>query len=421
MSFRETFEACVATLRAHPRIAVTHAWLGEPATDAEIAETEAIVGPLPAAVRAFYKQHNGAQLRWIDRESASFSAHDERAIVGDYDESVGCDDGADGVIHFVPLERLDNADLFHEDDAERYCAFDDFGDEAVALRRSAPGRPLTTKLAIGYDHNVGWDDCTLEFDDYLALTLAVYGHSRQRVLHLYGKADPGWKFPESALRNAVPRGDAATGRRVQWTDERYLYATLRGTVIDGDDGSATCEDPEKIRILGDLGGVITRIRRETDPVTTLDDTYELARSAPDAFLHALVAMPPVAARGMLASLRPASGGRMHGYRNLPMALTSSVFSAIAVFAPVNDSFVRDVFLTLVRTWLPTTPAGATHEVHDGIFYGAEVLSVLASQLPASEIAPIVALAPLIDEFVARFPRQPTPPLLSAHTDYWRSL
>lgn len=411
MSFRSDFEACVATLRAVPRIAVTHVWLGGPATDAEIAEAEAEVGPLPAAVRDFYKQHNGAQLRWIDRENELFSSHDDGPTILTYDDSIGRDDGADGVLHFVPLASLGYTDLLHDGDADRYCVFDDCGDEAVALRRSAPGRPLTQKLAIGYDHNVGWDDCTIEFDDYLALTLALYGHVRQRVLRLRGKGDAAWRFPASALRNAVPRGNEALGKRVQWTDERYLYAMLRGTVID--------QAPETLRIRGDLGGVIERSHRETDPVSTIDDTYELVRSAPDEFLHALLGMSPVAARAMFASLYGASHGRTGGFRRLPMALSPGAISAAAAVAAVDDRFVRDMLLTLVRRWIAAD--GTTHELIDGVFHAAEVLSVLTTQLPAAEIAPIAALAPAVDAFLARFPSQPWPHPLREHADYWRRL
>ena len=415
MSFRETFEACVATLRAHPRIVVTHVWVGEPATDGEIAETEAKVGPLPAPVRAFYKQHNGAQLRWFDRESAGFSADDDRDFVGDYDWSVGCDERADGVFHFVPLDRFVDRSLFHGDDAEIYCAFDDFGDEAVSLRRPARGRPLTTKLALGDDHNVGWDDCPLEFEEYLALTLALYGHADERTARLRGKGDPGWKFPASVLRNALPRGNAATGRRVQWTDERYFFSTARGTLLEDADGPG--HDPEKIRILGDLGGVIERRRRETDPLATPDDTYELARSAPAEFLEALLRMPPVAARAMLERVR--STERRHGrYRDIPVVLEAGVFAEMALFAPLDEIRVRDVYVALFRGWMPSIREMG---VHGALIRLAEMLTVLARSLPASEIAPIVALTPAIDAFAATLPSAPTPPVLSEHANYWRSL
>lgn len=70
-SFRTAFEALVAAVRRHPRIEVYAAELRGPAHPADLAAAEEEIGrPLPAAMRTFYKAHDGAFLQWGFRGGA---------------------------------------------------------------------------------------------------------------------------------------------------------------------------------------------------------------------------------------------------------------------------------------------------------------------------------------------------------------
>ena len=66
-SFLQRFMALVDGLMSHPRVRVTHLWVGPPATDAALAGlAEAWGAPLPAMLVALYRQADGVALRWVD-------------------------------------------------------------------------------------------------------------------------------------------------------------------------------------------------------------------------------------------------------------------------------------------------------------------------------------------------------------------
>jgi len=194
---REAFDACISELQAHSQIAITHRWLGARATDEELARVEAAMGPLPSDVRAFYKQCNGAQLRWIDRLSAEHTERDDAPQITEYDWHIeGDDPSADGVIHFVPLSGLiENAS--GDESEEHLRIFDSFGASSgsIALLREGRTGPLTTRLTLGSDSNACWDDCDMTFAPYVEAVIGCRGHIDRRFDILLGRARTGWTLP----------------------------------------------------------------------------------------------------------------------------------------------------------------------------------------------------------------------------------
>ncbi len=416
LRFREAFETCVARLHAVPQIAVTHCWLGAPATDQAIAEAEAAIGPLPATLRAFYKQCDGAQLRWIDRESPEFDADDDKPLVTTYDWLVeGNDRSADGVIHLLPLRGLCEDRDGEEEEGVR--SFDVFGASsgtvALVCTDGRGGRgALTTSLSFGSDSNACWDRCDIELAAYLEAVLGCYGHIDRRIDLLVGRAKAGWTLP---LRRALPRGPAADQVRVQWSDPAYGYAVLRGTLVSS--------EGDELRIASDLWipgfseRIVVRERRRTQHLATPGDAYELARSAPAAFLRALTEVSPAAARGMFASVRGDVRG-LHRDPRFPTTFSPSVFMVLALFAEVEAAAVFAAFAALLRRWMlvPVTEHAAYGPVDD-LAEAITALLVTRSPRPSQD------LRQLVDEALLFARKRPaaTDDLrpLAAHIDYWR--
>lgn len=403
MRFREAFEACVAHLRAQPGIVVTHCWLGAEASDDEIARVEDSVGPLPADVRAFYKQCNGAQLRWIDRESPNFTAGDEKPLVTTYDWHVeGNDPSADGVIHFVPVQNLEQEPgSMYSDEDDGVRVFDAFGASramVAVLREDGPdGKgPLTTRLSMGSDSNACWDPCQMTFAAYLEAVLGCYGHIDQRIDLLLGRARPGWTIP---LRARISRGPQAASVRVQWTDPRYFDAVLRGSVLgtEGDQLRVACD----LAIPGFGDEVVLRPRRQTDLLATPGDTYELARPSPAAFLQALTQVSPAAARGMFASIRGKST-QMHRDARFPTAISPEVFNVLALFSPLDQATVLTAFSALLRQWMtaPVTDHAAYGPVNDL----AEAITALLVARPVTPTSEFRQMVPEAETFARGRPK-----------------
>ena len=174
--FRERLESLVAELTRHPRVRVTHFWMGPRATEAELSEVERVVGPLPPSVRAFYAAVNGVQLRWIDRESPEYTDADEGPMGTTYVLRMAADaHGGDGLVDIGPVATLlDVEDIYSDGDEVR--AFDTIDD--IGMVAFARGAAVTTRLRVGSDHNVEWDAIPFDFTEYLELLLATLGFRR---------------------------------------------------------------------------------------------------------------------------------------------------------------------------------------------------------------------------------------------------
>lgn len=65
--FLHRFKILADALMSHPRVRVTHLWIGPPATPEALARLAAAWGhELPAQLVVLYRQADGMQLRWVD-------------------------------------------------------------------------------------------------------------------------------------------------------------------------------------------------------------------------------------------------------------------------------------------------------------------------------------------------------------------
>jgi len=415
-SFREALSARVAELRAHPRVRVTNFWLGPPATEDELARVEAVLGPLPPSVRAFYAETNGVQLRWIDTENPGYTDADETKTVTTPSSRAFADGAdADGRVDIAPVTALlEPDDSFDNGDEFRgFDVLDDYG--TVAFAASEP--PLSTRLRIGSDHNACWDPVPFDFADYVALVVATYGHVDRRRDACFGKASRA----EVALSELVSRAPVKAERllqglpRVEFADERYHSTRLRGTTVSV---HALGADPSSLlRIRTDLGGDVYVPRRCATPIEGTEDTYELARSDPGGYLRALTQVSPVASRGMLAAIWGEPGfGRM----KLPgvPAFAPEAFRLRGLFAPLDLDTLASGLALLLLGWLQS---GSRHErevynLADAItlFIGGE-----PSRLSSSAKGDITRLAAAVDGVVAAGRGEPQH--LAEHARYWRDV
>jgi hypothetical protein len=347
--FRATLEARIAELQAHPRVRVTNAWFGPPATEAELQEVESQLGPLPPSVRAFYAETNGVQLRWIDTESPAYSDGDEAPRFSTHVWRATADrDTGDGLVDIGPVATLlEPEDLY--DDGDEVRAFDTIND--IGMVAFTRGAKVTTRLRIGSDHNVCWDELPFEFEAYLTLILNTYGHAERRKAACFGKQPTEAVSLESLLWPAPLAAErvSAGAQRIEFEDERYANPRLRGTATQvlprGNDPTSL------LRVRTDLGEDIYLARRRATPLVEPPDTYELARRNPGDFLTALSQVSPVAARGMFSGIWGNPGHSRQGYTTFPVLLPPGVWRVVALFLPVERSLLVTELARLLVRWL----------------------------------------------------------------------
>jgi hypothetical protein len=69
-NFLDRMNALVEELKAHPKVTLLNYYVPAPATEQDFADVEGHIGmPLPADIKAFYRQCNGLQLRWVHKEN----------------------------------------------------------------------------------------------------------------------------------------------------------------------------------------------------------------------------------------------------------------------------------------------------------------------------------------------------------------
>lgn len=69
-NFLTRMNALVDELRAHPKVTLLNYHVPPPATEEDFAAVEAHIGrPLPNDIKAFYRQCNGIQLRWVHKDN----------------------------------------------------------------------------------------------------------------------------------------------------------------------------------------------------------------------------------------------------------------------------------------------------------------------------------------------------------------
>lgn len=420
-SFRELLDARVAQLRAHPRVRVTNYWVGPPASESELSEVEAKVGPLPPSIRAFYSQSNGLQLRWIDTENPEYTDRDEAPMVSSYVwRAIADAAGADGRVDIGPVATLlEPEDLY--DDGDEVLAFDTLDD--IGMVAFARGAAVTTRLRIGSDHNVCWDELPFDFDAYLALIVATFGHAERRKKACF---DKGPREPV-ALEELVSRVVVTAQRlardlpRVEFEDERYHRVRLRGTTLSvnarGDDAASI------LHVRTDLGGDVYVPRRNAVAIEANMDAYELARNNPEGYLSALVQVSSAASRGMFASLWGKRGSGRMKHPELP-SFAPEVFRVLGLFAPLDPERVATDLAKVYATWLAEVGPATDVQSFDSLHDLADTLTVILGRPMPSRpqgllLRQLADLASSVEALVAS--RRGEPRLLAEHASYWRKV
>lgn len=421
---RERLESLVAELTRHPRVLVTHFWMGPRATEAELSEVERVVGPLPPSVRAFYAAVNGVQLRWIDRESPEYTDADEGPMGTTYVVRMGADaHGGDGLVDIGPVATLvEVEDIYSDGDEVR--AFDTIDD--IGMVAFARGAAVTTRLRVGSDHNVEWDAIPFDFTEYLELLLATYGHAAHRKRVCFGKAPLGKVALPTLLRPAPLSATALSEGpvRVQFRDERYSRVSLRGTASSVHPRGA--DRTSLLRVRTDLGEEIYLARRCASPLSDPFDAYERVRHGPAEFLRAISQVSPVAARRMFEGIWGPRGNSRVRDEGFPVPLQPEVWRVYALFGHLDVVEVVSELAKVFSAWIEESGGRTSHGHMDALVGIAETLTAvlgraLPMRLPEAIPRTLVRLVPAVDAYVASFPRMPSPPVVFEHAAYWRAI
>lgn len=183
-SWLERFHQMVAELQEHPRVAITNLWVGEPITEEELESIEQELGfTLDEPLKNFYRQANGVQLLWMDRESEDFDAEDYDGIDNEQSSYLCGDwDQATGIINIIPLRDslLDEQGMYAylnesntlDEPLHPFDMFSFFNTTVLQLNQQTPG----TILRVGDDHDATFDDSNeIELNVYLESILRHRG------------------------------------------------------------------------------------------------------------------------------------------------------------------------------------------------------------------------------------------------------
>lgn len=328
----ERFQTMVDELREHPRVAITHLWIGEPVADTEIARVEAAVGfELDEHITGFYRQANGLQFRWMDRLSECFVAGRDDVTQTERGRYIcGDDDDAMGVIDIFPLgEALVDTDYediiwsdWMEGEVETFGGrdydllewskavrpFDQFSFYNSAAFFVGDGQPGSTVI-MGDDHNATFLDSRItDLTSYLEFVLAHRGMPdprRETFVGWSASSKPPLVFTASDFADLPKSVDEVLPDRGYLPNEadfeddmpmRVMVKTglhghgTRATVL----GRVQAPAPPKhwsyptdlLRVAFDLGPVGYVVERSVS-VIRYQDQYEHARADADAFFDAV--------------------------------------------------------------------------------------------------------------------------------------
>lgn len=231
--FLPRFVALVETLEAHPRVRVTHAWIGAPATDAMVSDLARAWGhPVPSAMRALYRQANGLQLRWVDvgHEHYDPARDDRRHEDGPWSSLLSAPGEPTGYLDIPTLAVLEERDtvgaMFDapEDYLHRAVAFDSFGEsrDAVVFFGDGVDDPW---ISVASDNLADVDPpgkrTLSHYLDHVVKTWASTEH----------RTKDGPRVLDRLLRQRIALDPARlVGQRVVYRDEVRGSSLLHGTV-----------------------------------------------------------------------------------------------------------------------------------------------------------------------------------------------
>lgn len=231
--FLPRFVSLVETLEAHPRVRVTHVWIGAPATDAMLSDLARAWGhPVPPALRALYRQANGLQLRWVDvgHEHYDPARDDRRHEDGPFPSLLSVPGGPAGYLDIPTLAVLEERDtvgaMFDapEDYLHRAVAFDSFGEpqDAVIFFGDGVDDPWISVAS----------DNLADVDPPGERTLSQYlEHVVKTWASIEHRSKDGPRVLDRLLRQRIALDPARlVGQRVVYRDEVRGSSLLHGTV-----------------------------------------------------------------------------------------------------------------------------------------------------------------------------------------------
>lgn len=313
--FLRRFKTVIDGLMSHPRVRVTHLWIGPPATDAAMAAlAERWEQPLPAALAALYRQADGVQLRWVDTGDEMYDPARDDQLRFDGPWRRLCDER--GVITGM-LDLPTVAELL---DRDTVGSMGDMGDGYEYLDRAVPFDSFSecqdAVLFFGDEVVDPWidvaSDSLADVDPPGALTLSRY---LGRVLSSWASIDhrleEGPRSLDSLLRERVFLDPTRlVGQRVLYVDGRRGGSLIRGIVRD----LVTLPEPRRdwwygptlAEVDDDLGETVYVPLRALFPADDADD-YEPLHADPDA-LRALLRGPAEPIFKALASVTQMTHG-----------------------------------------------------------------------------------------------------------------
>jgi hypothetical protein len=108
-NFLERMNALVEELKSHPKVTLINYFVPPPATEKDFTEVEAHIGmALPDDIKAFYRQCNGIQLRWVHKDNKNT---DQKLwsgfIEGPFDyEEVVIEQGLEGIVNILGVKDV---------------------------------------------------------------------------------------------------------------------------------------------------------------------------------------------------------------------------------------------------------------------------------------------------------------------------
>jgi len=347
--FLQRFLALVDGLMAHPRVRVTHLWIGPPATDAALAElAEAWGSPLPAALVGLYRQADGVQLRWIDIGDEMYDPTRDNSLHLDGPWPRLCDQRgvATGLLDLPTLADLQVRDtvgaLVDGDEADehlqRAVPFDSFSEsgDAVLFFGDAADDPW---ISVASDHLADVDPPgALTLSRYLGDVLATWAAVERR-------AGGGARSLGALLRERVALDPTRlVGQRVLYVDDRRGGSLMRGRVLGLLTLAAPPRDwwygPTLVQVSDDLGEAVHVPFSALYPADD-GDGYERLHADPGA-LRALLRGPAAPIFAALAPVSPMThGAGLPGGPTLSnlawahAALTSALAPAVAAGALIG--------------------------------------------------------------------------------------
>lgn len=108
-NFLERMNVLLEELKAHPKITLLNYYVPAPATEQDFAEVESHIGfPLPEDIKAFYRQCNGLQLRWVHKDNWNVDQKIWKEFMEgpfDYEETT-IERGIEGVVHILGVREV---------------------------------------------------------------------------------------------------------------------------------------------------------------------------------------------------------------------------------------------------------------------------------------------------------------------------